>query len=170
MGDGNCKLLISNADPQIGWNQKVDDADSWLPHHEPIIKIVHNLTTPSWLNHYYEAPRYSLQVGTHSFEDISPLWPPFPSKAIKHSFSQYFTQEIQLGTEIQKPNFGYRTSPFLFCCHEVLCPLIQACSQEGIRTYLHFKMNVGSCISSPRWSMGTVYLDGALSSLLVTSI
>ena len=39
------------------------------------------------LNHYYKTPHYTLQVGTHSFEGISPLWPPLPGKAIKLFFS-----------------------------------------------------------------------------------
>ena len=71
--------------PQTSWNQKVDDADSHLPHHQPIRRM-----STSWspsLNHYYTTPHYILQVGTHSFEDISPLWPPLPGKAIKLFFS-----------------------------------------------------------------------------------
>ena len=47
---------------------------------------VHELITPS-LNHYYKTSHYRLQVGTHSFEGISPLWPPLPGKAIKLFFS-----------------------------------------------------------------------------------
>ena len=73
--------------PQIGWN-KVGDADSHLPHHQP--SEVPELIVPSSLNHYCETPHYPLQVGTHSFKGISPLWPPLPGKAIKLSF--YFTQ------------------------------------------------------------------------------
>ena len=50
-------------------------------------KKVHELTTPSSLNHYYKAPRYPLQVGTLSFESVTALWPPLPGKAIKLFFS-----------------------------------------------------------------------------------
>ena len=39
------------------------------------------------LNHYYKISHYPLQVGTRSFEGISPLWPPWPGKAIKLFFS-----------------------------------------------------------------------------------
>ena len=49
-------------------------------------KIVHKLIMPS-LNHYYKTPHYPLQVETHSFEGISPLWPPLPGRAIKLFFS-----------------------------------------------------------------------------------
>ena len=49
-------------------------------------KNVHKRITPS-LNHYYKTPHYPLQVGTHSFEGISLLWPPLPGKAIKLFFS-----------------------------------------------------------------------------------
>ena len=40
------------------------------------------LITPS-LNHNYKTPHYPLQVRTHSFEGISPLWPYLSGKAIK---------------------------------------------------------------------------------------
>ena len=39
------------------------------------------------LNHYYKTSHYPLQVGTHCFEGISPLWTPQHSKAIKLLFS-----------------------------------------------------------------------------------
>ena len=65
--------------PQTGWNQKVDDADSQLPHHQPI-RRTYELITPS-LNHYYKTVHYLPQVGTHSSEGISLLWPPLPGKA-----------------------------------------------------------------------------------------
>ena len=42
---------------------------------------------PPSLNHYYKTPHYPLQVGTHSLEGISPLWPPLPGKAIKLFYS-----------------------------------------------------------------------------------
>ena len=50
-------------------------------------KNVHELITPSSLNYYYKTPCYPLQVGTHSLEGISPLWPPLTGKAIKLFFS-----------------------------------------------------------------------------------
>ena len=46
----------------------------------------HKLTIPS-LNHYSKTPHYLLQVGTHSFEGISLLWPALLDKAIKLFFS-----------------------------------------------------------------------------------
>ena len=49
-------------------------------------KNVHELITPS-LNIYYKTSHNLLQVGTHSFEGISLLWPPLPGKVIKLSFS-----------------------------------------------------------------------------------
>ena len=48
-------------------------------------KNVYKLITPS-LNHYYKTPHYPLQVGPHSLEGISSLWPPLPGKAIKLFF------------------------------------------------------------------------------------
>ena len=32
---------------------------------------------------HYKTPHYPLQGGTHSLEDVSPLWPPLSGKAIK---------------------------------------------------------------------------------------
>ena len=43
---------------------------------------VHKLIMPS-LNHYYKTPHSPLQVGAHSFEGISPLYPSLPAKATK---------------------------------------------------------------------------------------
>ena len=34
---------------QIGWNQKVDDADSHLPHHQPIRRMYMSWTCPLWM-------------------------------------------------------------------------------------------------------------------------
>ena len=68
--------------PQTSWNQ-VDDADCHLPHHQPIRR-----TSTSWSRLlYYKTPHYPLQVRTHSFEGIIPLWSPLPGKAIKLFFS-----------------------------------------------------------------------------------
>ena len=81
----NCMLPTSTETPDRlegkGWW-------CWLPLTSPPTnqKNVHELTMPS-LNHYYKTPHYTLQVGTHSFEGISPLWPPLPGKAIKLFFS-----------------------------------------------------------------------------------
>ena len=44
------------------------------------------LVTP-FLSHYYKTSHYTLQVGTHSFESISLLWPSLPGKEIKLFFS-----------------------------------------------------------------------------------
>ena len=67
--------------PQINWNLKVDDADSPLPYHHQ--KNVQELIMPCPLNHYYKTPHHPLQVSTHTFEDISPLWTLLPCKSIK---------------------------------------------------------------------------------------
>ena len=81
----NCMLLVSMQTPDPleseGWW-------CWPPLTSPLTnqKSVHKLITPS-LGHCYKTPHYSLQEGTHSFEGISPLWPPLPGKAIKLSFS-----------------------------------------------------------------------------------
>ena len=83
--------------PQICWNQKLDDANSHLPHLQSIKRMSKSWSHPLWgcfiLFHvietesFYKIPHYSFQVGTHSFEDFSPLWPPLPGKAIKLFFS-----------------------------------------------------------------------------------
>ena len=44
---------------------------------------------PCPLNHYYKTRHHPLQVGTHIFEDISPLWIPLPGKAIKPFLSTF---------------------------------------------------------------------------------
>ena len=49
-------------------------------------KNVHKLIMPC-LNHYYESPHHTLQVGTCTFEGISLLWSPLPGRAIKLFFS-----------------------------------------------------------------------------------
>ena len=50
-------------------------------------KEVHKLISPSSLNHYYKTPHCTLQVWTHSFESISPLWHSLSGKSIKLFFS-----------------------------------------------------------------------------------
>ena len=69
---------------QTGWKEKVGNADSHSPPTNQ--KNVHELIMPS-LNHSYKTSHYPLQVGTHSFEGISPPWSPLPGKAIKLFFS-----------------------------------------------------------------------------------
>ena len=66
-------------------------------------KNVHKLITPS-LSHYYKTPHYPLQVGTHSSEGISPLWPLLPGKATKLFFS---TSPKTLSLKINSVS-GYR--------------------------------------------------------------
>ena len=78
-------MLSQACRAQSSGNQKVDDADSHLPHHPPITthqKNAHELITLS-LNHFYKTSHCSLQVGTHSYEGISPLWPPLPWQSNK---------------------------------------------------------------------------------------
>ena len=53
----------------------------WLPLTTPPPKNQKNIDkmfTPS-LNHYHKT-HYTLQVETHSYKGISPLWPPLPAK------------------------------------------------------------------------------------------
>ena len=68
--------------PQTSWNQKVDDADSYLPHHQPIRRMSMNWLRPS-LNHYYKTSDYPLQVGTHSFLRQEPTVSPFACQSNK---------------------------------------------------------------------------------------
>ena len=78
-------MLSQACRAQSSCNQKVDDADSHLPHHPPITthrKNAHELITLS-LNHFYKTSHCSLQVGTHSYEGISPLWPLLPWQSNK---------------------------------------------------------------------------------------
>ena len=74
--------------PHTSRNQEVGCADFNLPPHHQ--KNFHELITPSSLNHSYKISHYPFQVFTHSFEDISPRWPSFPSKAIKLFFPTLF--------------------------------------------------------------------------------
>ena len=64
---------------------KLDDADSYLSHHQPIRRMSRADHVP--LNNHYKTSHYLSQVGTHSFEGTSWLWPPLPDKVIKLSFS-----------------------------------------------------------------------------------
>ena len=64
---------------------------------------------PCPLNHYYKTPHHPLQVGTHIFEDISPLWIPLPwqgNKAISFYFTQTLVSKIESGTRVQSPIYG----------------------------------------------------------------
>ena len=72
--------------PQTPWNQEVDDADSHLPHHQPVRRTSTSCSRPLWTTTIKLLTTH-LQGGTHSFEGISPLWPPLPAKAIKLLFS-----------------------------------------------------------------------------------
>ena len=66
-------------------------------------KNVHKLITPS-LNNYCETCHYLPQVATHSFENISPQWPPLLSKTTKLllSTSPKTIFEIWFGTSIPR--------------------------------------------------------------------
>ena len=85
VGEVNCLLSTSTETPDglepEGWW-------CWLPPTSPPTnqKNVHQLIKPS-LNHYYKTSHYPLEVRTHSFEGISPLWPPLPGQAVKLFFS-----------------------------------------------------------------------------------
>ena len=53
------------------------------------------------LNNYYKTSHYLPQVGTHSFEGISWLWPPLPDKVTNLSFS----------TSPQTPSLRFYSEP-----------------------------------------------------------
>ena len=92
--------------PQTSWNQKDDDTDSHLPHHQPIRRTSTSLSHPL----YYKTPHCLLQVRTHSFEGINPLWSPLPGKAIKLFFS---TSPKTLSLRINSVS-GYRSHTQLY--------------------------------------------------------
>ena len=77
----------------------------WLPFTSPPTnqKNVHELIT-STLNHYYKISHYCLQLGTHSFEGISPLLPSLSGKAKNCSFlpCQKTVSKNQFGVKVQR--------------------------------------------------------------------
>ena len=74
--------------PQVGWNQKVDDADAHLSSPPTNQKSVHVLIMPSSLNPYYKTPYYPPPSWDTAFcQHVSLLWPPLSGKAIKPFFS-----------------------------------------------------------------------------------
>ena len=70
---------------QTSWNQKVDDADSHLPHHKPISRMSLSRSRSLWT--ITVKLLTTLPRAGHSFEGISPLGPPLPGRAIKLFFS-----------------------------------------------------------------------------------
>ena len=80
----NCMLPTSSR-PQTSWNQKVKDADSPLPHHQPIRRMSMSWPRPApWtLLRLLTSPSRGAGRGTHGLEGISLLRPPLPGKAIK---------------------------------------------------------------------------------------
>ena len=81
-GGVNCVLPTSTR-PQTWWNQKVADADSHLPHHQPIRRLPVSWPRPLWII-IIKTP-YPSRLG-HSFEGSGPLWPPLTDKATKLLF------------------------------------------------------------------------------------
>ena len=79
-------MLPISTQTQTSWNQKVDDANSHVPHHQPIRRRSMNWSRPLW-NHFYKTPHSPLQVGTHNFKGIRLWCLPLPGKAIKLFFS-----------------------------------------------------------------------------------
>ena len=72
---------------QNSWNPKVDDADFWLPHHQPIRRMS---TSSSHLRLWTISLKLlatPLQVGTHSSEGINWLLLSLSCRAIKLFFS-----------------------------------------------------------------------------------
>ena len=83
-------------------------------------KTVYELITPS-LNIYYKTSHNLLQVGTHSFEGISLLWPPLPGKVIKLSFStspKTLSQDSVWHWYTEKPSFWHQL--WLRVSHEIV--------------------------------------------------
>ena len=85
--------------PQAGrsqtcWNQKVGDAHSHLPHHQPIRRVSMSWARPLWTITIKLLTNPSRSG--HSFEGISPLWPPLPGKALK-LFSSTSPKTLSLG-------------------------------------------------------------------------
>ena len=68
---------------QTSWNLKVDDADSHLPHHQPIEESL-SWPCPLWT---ITIKLTILSKWGHSFWGRRPLCPPLPGKVIKLSFS-----------------------------------------------------------------------------------
>ena len=81
----NCMLPI-NTRPQTSWNQKPDDADSHLPHHQPIRRMSMNYSRPPLWTITMRLLTTPSRAG-HSLTGISLPWLPLPSKAIKQFFS-----------------------------------------------------------------------------------
>ena len=83
--DVNCMLPTST---QIPGHLEPEGWWYWLLITSPPTnqKNVHELITLS-LNHYHKTSHYPRQVRANSFEGISPLWRPLPSKAENLSFS-----------------------------------------------------------------------------------
>ena len=143
--------------PQTGWNRKVDDADDRLPHHQPIRRMSRSWSRPLWTMTIKLLTTYHLQVGTHSFEGISLLWPLLPGKAIKlffstspqtlsprfnsvsgyrghirlqrHPFRLYGSEGIS-GTEDKRPNIMTEDAPIALIAQEI--PRVWGSCKPGI--------------------------------------
>ena len=86
-------MLSQACRAQSSGNQKVDDADSQLPHHPPITthqKNAHELITLS-LNHFYKTSHYPLQAETQGVLRAVAYCGPFLWQRNKAILS-YYTQ------------------------------------------------------------------------------
>ena len=73
--------LLYPGDTCLPQNQKINDADSHILHHQPIRRISRSWSCPLWT-----ITVKLFQVGTHSCKGIRLLWPHLPDKAIKLFF------------------------------------------------------------------------------------
>ena len=79
-------MLPINTRLQTSWNQKLDDADSHLPHHQPIRRMSMSYSLPPLWTVSMRLLT-TLSSAGHSLTGISLPWPPLPRKAIKRFFS-----------------------------------------------------------------------------------
>ena len=89
--------------PQSSWNLKVDDADSYLPHHQPIRRMSTSWSRPSWTI-TIKLPTILSKWG-HSFSRQEPTVSPFAwqsNKAILFYFTQNSVSKIQFHTRVQR--------------------------------------------------------------------
>ena len=102
-----CQVEVNYMLPTSTENQKVADADSHLPHHQPISRMSTSWSLPLWTIAAKLLTMHS-RLG-HSFQDINLLRLPLPGKATKLFFF-YFTQSSisknYFGVRVQRPDLA----------------------------------------------------------------
>ena len=109
--------------PQTSWNLKVDDADSYLRHHQPIKTMSTSWPHPLWTITIKLLTILS-KLGDTVFRGRSLPCPPLPGKVIKLSFStspKTLSPRIRFSSGVQRSwafgiNFAWR-SIFIFCIY-----------------------------------------------------